>query len=132
MTSRAAQLIEDMANTKKHQCVLAYTLTDSECARTTLENNLEADGWEKPGHKMETLWMAEKPASEFMSWDAGVWQFDESKIDEKFRDYFAEVDKDCEVEADFVLVICNGGKCAVKFTKAKGTMRYRITIDELD
>lgn len=51
---------------------------------------------------------------------------------EKFRGYFAEVEKDCEFEADFVLVICNAGTCAVKIIKAKGTKRYEIAIEKLN
>lgn len=72
MTSLAGRFL-DIADSIQNpsQCVLAYTLTHSECARTILENNLEDDGWEKTGHKMETHWMAEKPAAEFMTRKAG-------------------------------------------------------------
>lgn len=114
------------------QCVLTYTLTDSECARSILDTNLESAGWEKTEFQQQTHWMAEKPTSEFMTRQSGKLQFDDSKINEKFRGYFAGVKEDCKVDASFVLVVGNTGKCAVKFTKSKNTTRYRIEINELD
>lgn len=114
------------------QCTLTYTLTDSECARSVLEKNLKADGWEKTEYKMQTHWMAEKPTNEFMTRQEGQLHFDGSKMKEKFCGYFDEVDEDCEVEASFVLVVGNAGKCAVKITKAEGTTRCVIRINELN
>lgn len=121
MLSCSGRLIKYLNSIQKlRQCVLTCTLVDSECARSILETNLKNDGWKKIGFSQQTLWMADKSASDFMDINMRKqWIFNKNKICNKFRGYFAGLPLDCDVDAIFVLVICNSGKCSVTYTKSR-------------